>query len=111
MLGTDIYEYETNTDFLDYSFQSSGPNGVIHKIARFTFLQDSVYNFGFGDLNQSTGEISDIVESHNGDSDKIVRTLASIIYDFTLKYLNVHIFIKGTTPSRTGFYQMNISNQ
>lgn len=109
MLSGDKYEYSTNSSYMDYEFESIGPNGVIKKVARFTEIGQNIYNFGFGDLNEQTGDISDTVVSNNGDGDKILITVAGIIYDFTGVYDGVAVFIKGTTPSRTRKYQMGIA--
>ena len=47
--------------------------------------------------------------SNNGDGDKVLITVASIIYDFTNVYTGAAVFIQGTTPSRTRRYQMGIN--
>jgi hypothetical protein len=109
MFTSDRYSYSTNATFLDYEFDSIGDKGVIKKVARFTKIERNVYNFGFGDLDESTGEISDTVVSNNGDGDKVLRTTAGIIYAFTGIYHDAAVFIKGSTPSRTRTYQMGIN--
>ncbi len=109
MFSEDKYIFQTNSSYLDYEFESTGPKGVIKKVSRFIEIGVNVYNFGFGDLNESTGEISDTVVSNNGDGDKILITVASIIYDFTSVYTGAAVFIQGTTLSRTRRYQMGIS--
>ncbi len=109
MIGGDKYLYSTNSSFLDYEFESIGPKGVIKKVARFSEMGTNVYNFGFGDLNETTGDISDTVVSNNDDGDKVLVTVANIIYDFTNVYMEAAVFIKGTTPARTRRYQMGIN--
>jgi len=109
MLTGEKYEYQTNSTYLDYEFISLGKKGRIKKVARFNLIQGKLYNFGFGDLNEVTGEISDTTISNNGDGDKVLITVASIIYDFTETYKGVAVFIKGTTLSRTRRYQMGIN--
>lgn len=109
MFSADKYAYRTNSSFLDYEFESTGPKGVLKKVARFSEIGINVYNFGFGDLNELTGEISDTVISNNDDGDKVLITDASIIYDFTSFYDGAAVFIHGTTPSRTRRYQMGIN--
>ena len=94
---------------MDYEFESTGPKGVIKKVARFIEIDVNVYNFGFGDLNEATGEISDTIVSNNEDGDKILITVASIIYNFTSIYVEAAVFIRGTTDSRTRRYQMGIN--
>jgi hypothetical protein len=109
MLNLDKYSYTTNNKYLAYEFESTGPKGIIKKVARFTEIDPGIYNFGFGDLNESSGEINDIVISNNGDGDKVLSTLASIIHDFTLIYPHAAVFIQGTTRGRTRRYQMGIN--
>lgn len=109
MIGGDKYLYHTNSSFLDYEFVSVGSKGTIKKVARFSEMGTNIYNFGFGDLDESTGEISDTVVINNGDGDKVLVTVANIIHDFTNVYLDAAVFIQGTTPARTRRYQMGIN--
>lgn len=109
MFAGDSYEYRTNNTSLDYEFNSAGPKGIIKKVARFTQIGINVYNFGFGDLNEETGEIDDRVVSNNADGDKILMTVGNIIYRFTGAYKDAAVFIKGTTQARTRRYQMAIN--
>ena len=109
MITGDKYLYRTNSSFLDYEFESTGPKGVIKKVARFSQMGTNIYNFGFGDLNEATGEINDTVVSNNRDGDKILITVANIIYDFITVYMGAAVFIQGTTQGRTRRYQMGIN--
>ena len=68
------YLYKTNDSFLDYEFISDGPKGHIKKIIRFTQISISVFNLGVGDLDEETGEISDITVTNNNDSRKVLAT-------------------------------------
>jgi hypothetical protein len=104
------YVYKTNKDFLDYEFVSRGPKGDFKKIVHFSRIEENVFNLGFGDLHEETGEISDIVVTNNRDSNKVLATVALIVNDFTLKYPYAFIVIKGSTHSRTRLYRMGISN-
>ena len=103
------YPYYANPDFFDFEFESEGPKGTVKKIARFSSIGTNLYNFGFGDLDEATGDISDDVVTNNGDGEKVLATVAGIIYDFTAKIAEAAIFIQGTTPSRTRWYQMGIN--
>lgn len=109
MIGLDKYPYTSDKTFMSYSFTSSGPNGLIQKIARFTKLDNNVYNFGFGDFDPNTGDISDKQISNNLDTDLIMGTLGGIVYDFTNIFRQALIVIQGTSTARTRLYQMNIN--
>lgn len=108
MLDLERYQFSTNPTFFDYEFESNGPKGIIKKVARFTVLRDNLYNFGFGDLDPATGDISDTIVSNNGDGDKILATVAQIIYYFTGIYQDAAIYIKGSNAARARWYQMGI---
>ena len=108
-MNLDRYPYYANSSFFDFEFESKGPKGTIKKIARFTRIGVNLYSFGFGDLDAITGDLSDRVISNNGDKDKVLSTVAAIIYDFTGLFLDAAIFIKGSTVVRTRWYQMNIN--
>jgi hypothetical protein len=109
MFGLEKYNYTTDRTFTAYSFMSNGPQGPIQKIAKFTEMGQNLYNFGFGDYDPATGDISDTRVSNNKDMDVIMGTLGSIIYDFTNINPEALIYIEGTSAARTRLYQMNIN--
>jgi hypothetical protein len=104
------YPYKTNSDFLDYEFVSEGPKGNIKKVIRFTQIDTAVFNLGFGDLNEETGEISDIIVSNNNDSRIVLATVAATVLDFTMHYPKAIVIAQGSTHSRTRLYRMGITN-
>jgi hypothetical protein len=110
MFGLDKYNYFTNISGFDFEFESIGTKGIIKKVARFTLIESPfIYNFGFGDLDENTGDINDTISSNNGDQDKIMGTLGSIIFDFTTLNSDAQIYIEGTNATRTRLYQMSIT--
>lgn len=106
----DRYGYRISENFLDYSFTSEGPKGSVNKVVRFTLIGENIYNLAFGDLDEYTGEISDMVVTNNGDSRKVLATVAATVYDFSLEYRDAIILAKGSTNSRTRLYRMGITN-
>jgi hypothetical protein len=60
-------------------------------------------------LNENTGEITDTIVSNKGDDEKILLTVAHIIYLFTSIYFNAAVVIQGSSASRTRRYQMGIN--
>lgn len=105
-----LYPYKTNDSFLDYEFVSKGPKRSIKKVVRFTEIRKNIYNLGFGDLDDETGEISDTIVTNNSDSYKVLATVAATVNDFTLKYPGALVIAQGSTHSRTRLYRMGISN-
>ncbi len=110
MLNLPTYEYSTNPSHFDYEFESVGPKGIIKKVARFDEIGLNLYSFGFGDLDEATGELSDTITSNNGDAEKVLGTVAHIIYEFTGLFHGAAIFIQGSDAVRTRWYQMNIGS-
>jgi len=73
---TDI---EISTDAATFEFDSIGPKGRIRKIVIYTRYEfGNYFSPGFGDKNPDTGEFDDLVVTNNGDSAKILATVASI---------------------------------
>ena len=104
------YLYRTNDSFLDYEFVSIGPRGNVKKVVRFSQIRPGVFNLGFGDLDEESGEISDTIVTNNNDSKKVLATVAATVNDFTLHYPDAAIIAKGSTHSRTRLYRMGITN-
>jgi len=105
------YEYKANEDLHFYEFTSIGKNGEVKKIVEHSRMNiEGFYNLGFGDYDEEKQEINDKVVTNNGDSLKVLATVASTVYAFTDKYPNAHIFATGSTEVRTRLYRMGITN-
>ena len=103
------YEVKIGETALIYNFISEGSKGKIIKIISFQETNiNNFYNLGLVDENPITGELDDQVVSNNGDTEKVLNTVVSVIYDFTELFPNVRIYAEGSTPSRTRLYQMKI---
>lgn len=108
----DIYKLDSGDDSFTYEFDSEGPRGRIRKIIKFQYLNypgGNVYNLGFGNLDEETGDMDDSVVSDNGDQLKILHTVAEAVIDFFGARPKAIILIKGSTSSRTRLYQMKIA--
>ena len=106
------YEYFVKNNFSDFEFFSEGPNGRIKKAVRFTKLTEEepfLYNLGFGDVSETTGDIDDTARRNNNDRDMVLATVARTVIDFTNAHGNPYILAIGITPVRTRLYQMGIS--
>ena len=104
------YELEAEESLEVFEFVSIGDKGEITKIIQFMQISDNLYNLGFGDKNLETGEISDIIVSNNGDSRKVLATVAASVYAFTGRYPKAFVYATGSTKARTRLYRIGISN-
>ncbi len=68
------------------------------------------YNLGFGDKDILTGFVSDSTVTNNGDSQKVLITVAATLYAFTDKNPEAIILATGNTEARTRLYRMGITN-
>lgn len=93
-----------------YEFVSEGPKGQIHKLIQYseTNLKD-YYNLGFGDKIEGSDDIDDNITTNNGDSRKVLATVAASVYAFTDKYPDAWIYATGSTKSRTRLYRSGIT--
>lgn len=93
----------------EYSFVSIGPRGEIHKVVQFLETSDtSIYNLAFGDLLPD-GNIDDQIKNDNKDRNKILATIAAIVYEFTAKRPEKMVFFTGSTIERTRLYRMALT--
>ena len=107
----DKYNFLFDTDFLNFKFDSVGLKGIIPKLVMFQKIEEDpdIYNLAFGDLDEKTNEIDDNIITNNGDSEKVLVTVASTVYVFTHKYPDAWIVLEGSSKSRTRLYQIGIS--
>lgn len=93
-----------SSDSLEFEFISEGPNGKFKKIVQFSQTNNpDIYNLGFGDKLEN-GEIDDQIRNNNQDRNKILATIATIVYEFTSKYPSKMVFFSGSTTERTRLY-------
>ena len=105
------YNYRSESTLHFYEFISEGPKGLIKKMVIYTeTTTENVYNLGFGDYDENTNGINDLSVTNNGDSLKVLATVASTVYAFTEKYPNAWILATGSTSVRTRLYRMGITN-
>ncbi len=105
------YLYRSEELLLFYEFISEGPKGLIKKVVEYTETStENVYNLGFGDYDEATKSINDLSVTNNGDSLKVLATVASTVYAFTEKYPKAWILATGSTSVRTRLYRMGITN-
>lgn len=94
-----------------FEFVSEGIRGSIPKLVIYSETHlHNFYNLGFGDKDEETGEIDDEVITNNGDSEKVLATVASTLYIFMEKYPDAMVFAMGSTKARTRLYRIGITN-
>lgn len=107
----DKYPVNIGETSMVFEFVSDGINGKIPKLGIYSETHlHNFYNLGFGDKDETTGEIDDEVVTNNGDSEKVLATVASTLYTFTDKFPEAMVFATGSTKARTRLYRIGISN-
>jgi hypothetical protein len=104
----DQYAASASTEQLVYQFVSSGPKGNFPKIIQYSYIHTEggqrVANLGFG-LLKDDGTVDDTFRTSNGDTHKILATVANTILSFTEKYPDIPVFATGSDPVRTRLYR------
>ncbi len=107
----DKYPVVVGETSMVFEFMSQGIRGIIPKLIIYSETHlHNFYNLGFGDKDEITGQIDDEVVTNNGDSEKVLATVASTLYTFTDKFPEAMVFVTGSTKARTRLYRMGISN-
>lgn len=85
--------------------------GDIVKVVRCTEINvRGFYNLGFGDKDSITGFINDLTVTNNGDSQKVLATVAATLYAFVGRNPDAVVIATGSTEARTRLYRMGITN-
>ena len=101
-------EIEVTDDFAIFDFISTGRNGDILKRVAFTKTdQDKVYNLALGDVDEDN-EINDYAVTDNGDRNKVLATVASIVEAYTKRFPDRWIIFRGSTAERTRLYRIAV---
>jgi len=106
----DRYFLESDKALTTFEFVSEGLKGRVELTIQYSLTnQRNVYNLGFGEIDQDSGVIDDTVIINNGDTQKILSTVASSVYAFIDKHPGASVLAKGSTPARTRLYRMGIT--
>ena len=110
-MDIDRYNIENNVNSVYCEFISLGTKGSIVKVIKYTKINDDplVFNLGFGDKNLTHETINDRAVTNNGDTDRVLATVAFTIYAFYKEYPDANVYLSGSTASRTRLYQININ--
>ena len=96
-MGKDKYTVKSKSDHLTYEFVSIGPKGHITKLVVYQHMFDNFYNLAFGDQLTKNELLDDLIVSNNGDTDKILSTVASTLFDFFDHHDGTIVFAQGST--------------
>ena len=111
-MNQDRYPFSANRNYLNFEFESDGPNGMIKKVVRFSPENaggTTFFNPAFGHWNEKTGDLDDKAVSNNQDRIKILATVAATVIEFTEHFPDMPVFAQGSDQARTRLYQMGIS--
>lgn len=109
-MGKEKYEIKASSDHLTFEFSSEGPRGSIPKIIVYQHMYENFYNLAFGDKTTSGGILDDLIISNNGDTRKLLLTVASTLFDFFEHYEGTIVFAQGSTHSRNRLYRRYMTN-
>ncbi len=97
--------FEGNRNF----FFSEGPRGLVEKAILYRkFPGIDMYSLSFGGWDEKSDRIDDMAITNNGDTQKILATVAASVMFFMSQQPHATVFATGSTPSRTRLYQMGI---
>lgn len=100
------FAVDVSLDAQLFQFTSVGPKGEFKMIVQFTPTDfENIFNLGFGNLNDD-GSIDDRAVNNNKDRDKILATIASIVFEFASLYPDRTVLFTGSTLERTRLYRI-----
>lgn len=104
-MGKEKYIVAAGEDHLTYEFYSEGPKGRILKVILYQLVYENLYNLAFGDSKGQGYDFDDFIRSDNRDTEKVLFTVASTLYDFFSHYDGALVVAQGSTHSRTRLYR------
>lgn len=104
-MNLEKYDTIVTEDVLSFSFIGVGPKGHIQKLVIYQHVEGPLYNLAFGDRNGELGTINDLITSDNKDTEKVLATVASTIFDFFAVHTGTIVLAQGSSHSRTRLYR------
>lgn len=109
-MNLERYDVTFSPDFTEFEFYSEGRRGRIRKLVRFDLTAaPNTYNLAFGDEDPVTGNVDYTVVTDNGDTRKVLATIAAIVLVFLRSKPGGAVFAEGSTASRDWLYRVNLS--
>lgn len=100
------YHFSTNDDYLNFEFESSGPNRKIKKFVRYSPQNEggtTFFNLAFGHWNEETRELDDKAISNNKDSNKILGRVAATVVEFTKHFPDMSVLLREAVRREPGY--------
>ena len=91
-MNLEKYDTIVTEDVLSFSFISVGPKGHIQKLVIYQHVEE-------------LGTINDLITSDNKDTEKVLATVASTIFDFFAVHTGTIVLAQGSSHSRTRLYR------
>jgi hypothetical protein len=105
------YEVSNKEENRLFEFISTGPKGRIIKVVKYSETEMlNLYNLSLSDKDPITGHTDNEIVSNNGDTKKVLATVAATIRTFADKHPGVWIQIFAAEEVRARLYRMTISN-
>ena len=70
---------------------------------------EDIFNLAFVDYNEHNGDLNDVSVSDNGDTQKILATVAATFLIFMKNHSKAWVVAEGSTKARTRLYRIGIS--
>ena len=104
------YELRIDDNATVFEFVSEGTKGFIRKRVEFRLTDKAnIYILAFGDVDSETDDFDDEAISDNGDTQKVLATVASTVHIFTNTFPKAIVYAEGSNSARTRLYRMGIS--
>lgn len=105
------YVFHSNENPTQFFFESIGSKGVIQKSVILTATEENnIFNLGLVDVDSISGELSDMVVTDNGDTEKILATIFQIVRQYTTRHPTHWILFAGNSSARNRLYRMAINH-
>lgn len=105
-----FYEFTILDEANRYEFTSIGHKSIDKVIIFQKTDLPNFYNLVLADI-VGDGTYDDLIESNNGDMEKIMATVIQAIFAFLAFYPNANVLFSGSTPSRTRLYNIILTKE
>ncbi len=105
-----FYEFTIQDNAQTFNFESIGKNIIKKKILHQNTSRKPFYNLALVDVLED-GSFDVIIESRNGDMERILATVANTLPIFLEQFPDAIVLFKGSDERRTRLYQIIINKE